>query len=295
MRKLLTLGLCCLLAASWWEHSPAMALRRVLVTGGNKGIGRALCQQLAADHGFYVFLGSRDAQRGKEAVESILLKSPECQDRLQFLPLDVASDTSVAKAAEMLREQYGAEALYGIVNNAGVGFQTSMAETLNINTYGPKRVCDHFLPLIDPQEGRIVNTASASGPNYNSAAASAERAMLTSPDVTWEELDACMQKAIQEPAGRQPYGFSKACLIAYTMILAREHPTLKINAMTPGYILTDITRGMGASKPPEEGTKAAIYCLTGELKGNGWYYGSDALRSPIDRYRAPGDPPYEGP
>lgn len=48
------------------------------VTGGNKGIGRALCQQLAADHGFYVFLGSRDAQRGKEAVESILLKSPEC-------------------------------------------------------------------------------------------------------------------------------------------------------------------------------------------------------------------------
>ena len=35
--------------------------------------------------------------------------------------------------------------------------------------------------------------------------------------------------------------------------------------------------------------------LTGELKGNGWYYGSDALRSPIDRYRAPGDPPYEGP
>eukprot|EP00913_Durusdinium_trenchii_P031121 g29143.t1 len=89
----------------WWEHSPAMALRRVLVTGGNKGIGRALCQQLAADHGFYVFLGSRDAQRGKEAVESILLKSPECQDRLQFLPLDVASDTSVAKAAEMLREQ----------------------------------------------------------------------------------------------------------------------------------------------------------------------------------------------
>ena len=36
-------------------------------------------------------------------------------------------------------------------------------------------------------------------------------------------------------------------------------PALQINAMTPGYILTDITRGMGATKPPEEGTKAAIH------------------------------------
>ena len=32
------------------------------------------------------------------------------------------------------------------------------------------------------------------------------------------------------------------------------------NTAFSGYILTDITRGMGASKPPEEGTKAAIYC-----------------------------------
>eukprot|EP00435_Cladocopium_sp_Y103_P028282 s47_g7.t1 len=58
--------------------SPAMALRRVLVTGGNKGIGRALCRQLAADHGFYVLLGSRDPGRGEEAVKSILQQSPEC-------------------------------------------------------------------------------------------------------------------------------------------------------------------------------------------------------------------------
>eukprot|EP00435_Cladocopium_sp_Y103_P009329 s47_g2.t1 len=195
------------------------------------------------------------------------------QDRLEFLPLDVASDASVEAAAETVREKFGTMSMYGIVNNAGVGFQNSMADTLNINTYGPKR------------EGRIVNTASASGPNYNAGAPAAEREMLTNPDVTWEELSATMEKMSKDPGGRQPYGFSKACLIAYTMMLAREKPELKINAMTPGYILTDITRGMGATKPPEEGTKAAIYCLTGDLKGNGWYYGSDALRSPIDRYR----------
>lgn len=91
-----------------------------------------------------------------------------------------------------------------------------------------------------------------------------------------------MEKVSKDAGGRQPYGFSKACLIAYTMILAREYPELKINAMTPGYILTDITKGMGATKPPEEGTKAAIHCssewlskgcekLAGSSEGQGAY------------------------
>lgn len=71
------------------------------------------------------------------------------QDRLDYLPLDVASDASVKAAAEQVREKFGSPALYGIVNNAGVGFQNSMADTLNINTYGPKRVCDNFLPLLE--------------------------------------------------------------------------------------------------------------------------------------------------
>lgn len=289
----------CLLIFAAWSWSPglpgsAMTLPRVLVTGGNKGIGRALCRQLAAEHGFHVLLGSRDPGRGEDAVRSILAQNPECQERVDYLPLDVASDASVKAAAEQVREKFGSPALYCIVNNAGVGFRNSMADTLNINTYGPKRVCDNFLPLLE-KEGRIVNTASASGPNYNAGASAAEREMLTSRDVTWEELSAAMEKVSKDPGGRQPYGFSKACLIAYTMILAREYPELKINAITPGYILTDMTEGMGAEKPPEEGTKAAIHCLKSDLKGNGWYYGSDALRSPIDRYRAPGDPPYEGP
>ena len=46
--------------------------------------------------------------------------------------------------------------------------------------------------------------------------------------------------------------------MAHTMDLARRNPDLVVNACTPGFILTDITRGMGATKKPEEGTKAHI-------------------------------------
>lgn len=64
-------GVLLVLAVSWSVSPAAVPGGRVLVTGGNKGIGRALCRQLAADHGFYVLLGSRDAQRGGEFVPQL--------------------------------------------------------------------------------------------------------------------------------------------------------------------------------------------------------------------------------
>jgi hypothetical protein len=57
------------------EPSLALAtpdnMRRILVTGANSGIGLALTKQLIADHGCYVYLGARNAERGMEAVEEV--------------------------------------------------------------------------------------------------------------------------------------------------------------------------------------------------------------------------------
>jgi hypothetical protein len=47
-------------------------------------------------------------------------------------------------------------------------------------------------------------------------------------------------------------------------------------------------------KIPDEGARAPRYLLFQPLEGNGRYYGSDCQRSPLDRYRAPGSPPYTG-
>lgn len=50
---------------------------------------------------------------------------------------------------------------------------------------------------------------------------------------------------------------------------------------------------MGA-KAPEEGAKVLIHLATADVPSSGWYFGSDLQRSPLDRYRGPGEPPYTG-
>ena len=104
--------------------------------------------------------------------------------------------------------------------------------------------------------------------------------------------------------GGDAYGLSKACLNAYTVELARTNPTLTVNACTPGFIETDMTRPYADARgvapaemgmlSPAEGTRSTMHLLFGEVGGSGWYFGSDAVRSPLDRYRSPGDPPFTG-
>ena len=64
--------------------------------------------------------------------------------------------------------------------------------------------------------------------------------------------------------------------------------------VSPGFINTAMTKGYGATLQPEQGTVSIKHCLFNHLKGNGWYYGSDAIRSPLHFMRNPGEPAFEG-
>jgi NAD(P)-dependent dehydrogenase (short-subunit alcohol dehydrogenase family) len=172
-----------------------------------------------------------------------------------------------------------------------------------------------LLPLLDPAHGRVVNITSAAGPNFVNACTPARQRFFVDPTITWPALRAFIDECLSiEPTPQafaakglgdgNAYGLSKALANSYTMLLAREHPTLRINACTPGFIETDMTRKYALArgkapadlgmKPPSAGARAAMFLLFGEPEGNGRYYGSDGQRSPLDRYRAPGDPPYTG-
>ena len=291
-------------------------MRRILLTGANKGIGFAIAERILEEtDDSFVFLGARDAGRGTAAVETLRKAAPDRGDRVQLVELDVASDSSVARAAHDVREACDGEPLFGLVNNAGIGFGSSgLAEVLDVNPRGIRRVCDAFLPLL-ADGGRVVNITSASGPSFVANCSPEQQAFFTNPKVTWDEIDALMTEcegiagdtsafAAKGLGDGSPYGLSKACANALTVVLARENPRLTINACTPGFIATDLTqghvRGSGKTpaelgmKTPREGAESAIFLLFGEPEGSGHYYGSDAKRSPLDRYRAPGTPPYTG-
>ena len=97
----------------------AMMNKRILVTGGNKGIGKAICQKLVSEWpDTIVYLGSRDSERGQAAIRDIVNAVGCAKDRLQLIVMDTSSDESVKSAASQLE----GTTLYGIVNNAGVSW-----------------------------------------------------------------------------------------------------------------------------------------------------------------------------
>ena len=282
-------------------------MRKIVVTGANKGIGLALVAAIL-EHGedTFVYLGSRDADRGAAARASLVADHPGWASRIEVLPLDVADDRSVSAARARLEAALGDARLYAVVNNAGVGVAVDdLGSVLAVNTHGVRRVCEAFAPLV-ADGGRIVNITSASGPLFVAKCSDEHKRLFTNPDVTWSQIEAVMNDAMHSSlADRDAYGFSKACANAFTLAFARAHPRLHVNACTPGFIETDLTRpylessGRTAEemgmKPPAAGTRAPMHLLFGTLEGNGRYYGSDARRSPLDRYRSPSDPEYVDP
>lgn len=298
--------------SSHWKR-----VRRILVTGANKGIGLAIVKAiLERDTDAFVYLGARDIERGRAAAASLERERASFQKRIEVVALDVGDAGSVRAAAQRLAESSGTEKLYGLVNNAGIGTaRANAADVFAVNTLGVQRVTEVFMPLLDPKGGRIVNVTSAAGPSFVATCSPEMQRFFLDDRMTWPRLRAFIDECIAMDGDTSAfaakglgdgstYGLSKACTNTYTLLLARAHPELHINACTPGFIDTDMTRhyaeARGKSptelgmKPPSEGAKAPLFLLFGELEGNGRYYGSDAQQSPLDRYRAPGTPPYTG-
>ena len=292
--------------------------RRILITGANKGIGLATTRAvLTQQSDTQVLLGARDAGRGASTVEALHRENATWEGRVSHVQLDVSDPDSVSAAVNDVVTRYHGDGhpLYGIVNNAGVGLGSSnVRQVLEVNTLGVKRVCDAFMPLLTDR-GRLVVVSSASGPNFVNRCSAERQAFFCDPQIEWSSISSLIESVVNHAhdpdiisglglGQMNAYGFSKACVSLYTLMLARQYPRLVVNACTPGYIATDLTlpvaqeRGISAAelgmKPPEQGTVAIMHLLFGKPHGSGHYYGSDGKRSPMDRYRGPGDPEYTG-
>ena len=130
----------------------------VVSTGGNKGIGYYIVQQIAAgDKGMTVLLGARDAEKGAEAVKKLN------QSNVKPIVIDIDSHASIAAAASQVKETYGG--LDILVNNAGMAFkgdafdENVVQTTFKTNHYGTIDVIETFKPILRAG-GKIINVSS---------------------------------------------------------------------------------------------------------------------------------------
>ena len=195
-------------------------MKYILVTGGSRGIGRAVCVRLAK-MGMPVLINYRsneaEAQKTKALVEAEGVKA-------ELLPFDVSDEAQVTKAMDQWEDQHPDDYIYVLVNNAGIrrdGVMFMMSDddwhdvlrtTLDGFFFITRRVLKHMMPR--HRGGRIVNLASLSG--------------------------LC---GIQ---GQANYSAAKAGLIGATKALALEVAPrqITVNAVAPGFVETDMTHDL---------------------------------------------------
>ncbi|OMO71176.1 Short-chain dehydrogenase/reductase SDR [Corchorus capsularis] len=143
---------------------------------------------------------------------------------------------------------------------------------LNTNYYGVQRVTQTLLPLLQlsPYGARIVNVSSLRSELKRIPGEHIRNELGDVENLTEEKLDAILQRFLKDfkedaveangwsimlPA----YSISKAVLNAYTRILARKYPKMRINCVHPGYVNTDINWHTGIITT-EEGAKGPVKC-----------------------------------
>jgi NAD(P)-dependent dehydrogenase (short-subunit alcohol dehydrogenase family) len=232
--------------------------RQALVTGANKGIGFAIARGLA-EAGMSVWLGARDRTRGEAAVARLRGEGLD----VRLLEMDVAHEASVHRAAETLAAQIGA--LHVLVNNAGIILDATrppsqvrmedMKAVYEVNLFGPVRVTQALLPLIKAaKEARIVMMSSGVG----------SLALITDPTSIYSSVNLL------------DYTSSKVALNAVTVAFAKELEPLgiKVNAVEPGHVQTDLNGNSGVLTPEEGAATAIRMALLGADGPTGGFFGS---------------------
>ncbi|GAA1683017.1 SDR family NAD(P)-dependent oxidoreductase [Fodinicola feengrottensis] len=207
-----------------------------LITGANKGLGFETARRLVAA-GHTVYIGSRDAQRGRRAAEQLGARAVQ---------LDVTNETSVEAAVKTIEADGGLDVL---VNNAGIAVEWSdtnavigaadvtaevMRQTFETNVFGTVRVLHAFLPLLQRSIAPVVV-------NVSSGLASLTRA--TTPG-------APAYPGVAYPA-------SKTAVNMITVQYAKAFPNMRINAVEPGFTKTDLN-GNNGLQTVEQGAEIIV-------------------------------------
>ena len=204
-------------------------MKTILVTGGNRGIGKEICRQLAG-HGHRVVLGARDQAKGKAAAA-------EMQGEVQVLELDVSNPDGMEQAIGKLTQ------LDVLINNAAIMTGSEGADRVDLtevrrlfdtNFWGAWRLSQLVLPLLyQSEDARIINLSSGMG--------------------SLKDLQGGSYAA---------YRMSKAGINALTLQMHGDlRGRVSVNSMCPGWVQTDMG-GAGAPRPVAKGAETAVWLAT---------------------------------
>lgn len=193
-------------------------MRTVLVTGATRGLGLAIAGRLVRDG--YRVAGSGRAET--DAFRDLRERHPE---QVLFEPFDLAETAGIKDFVQRVVRRAGA--LYGLVNNAGLGrdgvlgtmHNSDIERVVTVNTIAPLILTKYASrSMMVAREGRIINISSII--------------------------------ATTGFSGLAAYAASKAALEGMTRSLAREVGRLNItvNAVAPGYMDTEMTKGLEGEK-----------------------------------------------
>ena len=215
----------------------------VLVTGASRGIGLAIAQKLAAD-GFHVIAAAR--------------KAGEPAERVTPVAFDLADVAAIPDFVRALRQQFGP--LYGLVNNAGLGTEGMLATMadpdiealIRLNTLSPIMLTKYATRgMLAQGRGRVISISSIVASNgFNALSV---------------------------------YSATKASLLGFTRSLAREvgRVGVTVNAIAPGFIDTEMTKGLGEKDRDRIVARSALRRLAEpqDVAAMAAYLMSDAARN----------------
>ncbi|SDR99500.1 Short-chain dehydrogenase [Gillisia sp. Hel1_33_143] len=237
-------------------------MKTLFITGANKGIGFETARQ-SLQKGFYVYLGSRNLQNGKEAAEKL---QAEGYINVEAIQIDVTDQVSVNEARTEIAQK--TEILDVLINNAGISgkypqptLNTDIEvfkEVFDTNVYGVVRVTVAFIDLLrKSSEPRIVNVSSGQG----------SLGLASDPMAPYYHYKGAV------------YPASKSALNMYTINLAYElkDTNIKVNLVCPGFTKTDFTGHEGTGTVKEASERILKYALIGNDGPTGQFFCEEIL------------------
>jgi NAD(P)-dependent dehydrogenase (short-subunit alcohol dehydrogenase family) len=225
--------------------------RRVaLVTGASRGLGRALAAELVR-RGWHVVVDARDAARLASAVDEF-----QAPNAVTAVAGDVSDHAHRRELADAVDKAGGLDLLVNNASVLGPSPQPRLADypvdvleqVYAVNTIAPVALLQLVLPQLEERDGRIVDVSS--------------------------------DAAVEAYGGWGGYGSAKAALDQLTAVLAVEHPTLRIYALDPGDMATDLQQqafpgeDVSDRAAPESVVPAVMKLVDGDLP-SGRYRAAD--------------------